>query len=130
MRTLIATATAFAICAAGFGDAHAGRELTAEDIKKVVNLHAHEIQACYTKHALKQKSATGEVTLSMVVDKSGEVREDTIEVDAPGVRGNKFPRCVEDSVVGWEFPRTDGPTMVQYPFLFHHTKAPGAGPTS
>jgi hypothetical protein len=130
MRRLLSFLSAAALVAGLAGIASAGSELSPDDIRTVVRAHSHEIGACYKKHAMNQDDATGEVTLSMVVTSAGLVNPDSLEIEAPGVTGKKFPRCVEKSVSEWKFPTSDGETELQLPFLFQHTRAPGAGPTS
>lgn len=130
MCRLMSFLAAAALIAGTAGLASAGSDLDAEDIRQVVRAHSHEIGACYKKHGMDQKEATGEVTLSMVVSTAGLVREDSLEIDAPGVRGERFPRCIRDSVSGWKFPTSSSETELQLPFLFQHTRSPGAGPTS
>lgn len=130
MRRLMSFLSAAALVTGLAGVASAGSELTADDIRQVVRAHSHEIGACYKQHAMNQDGATGEVTLSMVVTSSGLVADGSLEIDAPGVTGKKFPRCVEKSVSEWKFPTSDGETELELPFLFQHTRAPGAGPTS
>jgi outer membrane biosynthesis protein TonB len=102
--------------------------LSESDIKRVVDQNGQEIRRCYERHAQRQRSATGRVDLSFVVERDGDVRADSIEVEAPGVRGRAFSRCVERSVSDWKFPSARHPTGVEYPFHFHHTQARGAGP--
>src|SRR5688500_7130035 len=95
-------------------------ELSSEDVRRVVRANGHEIRACYEKHAMRQKEATGKVLLDLIIRTEGKV--DRVEVDAEGVRGNRFDRCVASRVRAWQFPESRHPTEVQYPFLFQHTK--------
>lgn len=95
-------------------------ELSAEQVRQVIRANGHEVRACYERHAMKQKGATGKVTLDLVVRPEGTV--DQVKVDAEGVRGPRFPRCVEEKARGWQFPESSGSTEVQYPFLFQHTR--------
>ncbi len=101
--------------------------LTAADVRQVMVAHGDEVRACYLRHGMPQRAATGKVTVSVVVQKSGETRE--VTVDAPGVKGQKMTRCVASSAKAWRFPETSSVTEVQLPFLFQHTNARGAGPS-
>lgn len=122
MRQLIKLAVALAFLSVSHSAAAERAVLSEKEIKEVVNDHAGEIKRCYARHALRQKRATGRVTLSMVVDRDGTVRNDTIDVEAEGVRGKKFRRCVVSRVSSWEFPEAKSPTEIQYPFYFQHTR--------
>jgi len=95
--------------------AHA--DLTAADVKQVMTAHAGEVRQCYVKHAQDQKGATGQVVLDVGVQPSGAV--DKVDVDAPGVEGTAFPRCVRSKVMKWRFPENKG-TVVTIPFRFYH----------
>ena len=100
------------------GVAHA--ELTASDVKRVMAQHRGEVSECYERFAKNQSSATGKVTLDIGVDENGVV--DSLEVDAPGVKGDRFPRCVDRKVKQWKFPEPGkGGTVVQIPYKFHYT---------
>ena len=94
-------------------------QLSVDQIQEVAREHSGEVRDCYVEHALKQKSASGKVTLDLVVRAEGDVQH--VAVDAPGVRGHRFKRCVEKHVSAWQFPSARHGTEVQYPFLFHHT---------
>lgn len=129
MKNASLTIAAALLLCAGAGKALADRDLlTQEEIKRVVADHAPEIRDCYERHGKQHRRATGEVNLGMVVEREGTVRRTSISVEAPGVKGDRFERCVVAKASQWRFPAKRSPTEFQYPFLFHHTKAPGAGP--
>jgi hypothetical protein len=130
MALCVAASVALVVASGHGALAGANEPLSEEDINKVVTAHSDEVLFCYRKHALKQKTATGRVTVGLVVERSGEVRAESITVEADGVRGKQFQRCVVDHVSAWRFPESNAPTEVAYPFLFQHTRAPGAGPRS
>ena len=109
-----------ALAAALAASPAAAGELSADQVRQVIRANGHEVRACYERHALKQKGATGKVTLDLVVRPEGSV--DNVKVEAEGVRGNKFGRCVEGKARSWRFPESTGSTEVQYPFLFQHTR--------
>jgi hypothetical protein len=94
-------------------------DITAKDVKKVMNEHRGEVLGCYTKHAQKQKSAKGKVTLDISLKTSGEVSK--VSIAAPGVKGKKFFRCVVNKVNQWQFPENSGVTIT-VPYHFQHTR--------
>lgn len=106
----------------------AAGELSAADVRKVMNRHGDEVKECYLRHGIKQRTATGKVTVSVVVEKSGDTRD--VAVDAPGVKGKQLSRCITTAASAWSFPQIDSVTEVELPFLFQHTHARGAGPRS
>jgi TonB family protein len=108
-----------ALALGGATRASAG-ELSPDEVRQVIRANAHEVRACYERHAMKQKSSTGRVRLDLVVRPDGKV--DTVQVDAEGVRGTRFSRCVEQRARSWQFPESTGSTEVEYPFLFQHTR--------
>lgn len=123
MRILMMFVAALLVLSVGPGSAAAEQNLLSEaDIKQVVSRHAHEIKRCYKRHAIKQRSARGKVTLGMIVSRKGKVRRRSVSVAAPGVRGRKFKRCVVRKVKAWEFPASRSATEVQYPFFFQHAR--------
>jgi hypothetical protein len=124
MRSLGTLALTLAL--AGVATPAAADELTARDVRKVMDRHAGEVKACYLRHGITQKSSTGQVTVGVVVDRSGDPRD--VSVDAPGVKGKRLTRCIATAVGGWTFPSIDSATEVQLPFLFHHARAGTAGP--
>jgi hypothetical protein len=113
---------ALAVALVGVGGAQAGSLLREQDVKRVLSEHAHEVRHCYERHGLKQRDATGRLTLRLVVTATGGVKKSSVEVEAPGVRGPKLLRCLAKSARAWQFPESRSPTMVEYPFLFQHTR--------
>ncbi|HEU5060504.1 MAG TPA: AgmX/PglI C-terminal domain-containing protein, partial [Kofleriaceae bacterium] len=103
----------------GATPAEAG-ELSPEAVRAVVRANGHEVRACYERHAMRQKSATGKVLLDLVVRPDGGV--DEVKVEAEGVPAGRFHRCVEQRARSWQFPESSGTTEVQYPFRFQHTR--------
>lgn len=108
---------------ASAGSALAEDGLSAQDVKRVVGENTREVRQCYERHALKQDDATGKVALDLTVLPSGAVDPATVKVDAEGVKGDKFARCVQRKVARWQFPESDTGADVSYPFLFQHTRA-------
>jgi TonB family protein len=106
--------------------AAAAGELSAADLRKVMAEHGDDVKQCYTRHGMKQRTASGKVVVTAVVAKDGSTRD--VSVEAPGVKGDKLERCVASAARSWAFPPIDSPTEVELPFLFQHTHARGAGP--
>lgn len=118
-RFLASIALAGALAPLGASGA-AADELSADAVREVIRANGHEVRACYERHAMRQKEATGKVLLDLVVRPEGKV--DEVRVDAEGVRGNRFQRCVVEKARAWQFPESSGSTEVQYPFRFQHTR--------
>jgi hypothetical protein len=108
------------------GAASADRGLTEADVQEVMTSHGDDVRACYMQHGFKQRTATGKVVVSVVVQKNGATRD--VKVDAPGVKGKSLSSCISGSARDWQFRPTGDVTEVQLPFLFQHTRARGAGP--
>jgi hypothetical protein len=102
------------------------RILTQKEIEKTVAPHVPEILQCYQTHASKQKSATGEIQLEMLIRPRGTVQR--IWVRARGVKGQALSKCVQELATNWLFPKKDGFTNAVVPFFFQKTKAKGTGP--
>jgi TonB family protein len=118
--SFLALALGGALASGGVARAGDGGELSADEVRQVIRANSHEVRACYERHAMRQKAATGKVLLDLVVRPEGKV--DEVRVDAEGVRGKRFRRCVEERARSWQFPESRGATEVQYPFLFQHTR--------
>ena len=85
-----------------------------------------QVRDCYLQHAARQRTATGRLTLELVIRPVGTIL--MITVTAPGVKGTKLERCVRESSEEWHFPDRAGFTAVQIPITLVKTRAPGAGP--
>lgn len=105
------------------------RGLTAEQIQRYASGYFPEIKACYLEHGRKSRSATGELSLRLIVHRNGYVHE--FALDAPGVRGRhlrKLEGCVRMQVLGWHFPVRRDFTTAILPYYFLYLDVPGAGP--
>ena len=120
MRLLTTLTIAGAVILFSTSSASAGSQLSAVEAKRVANQHYEKIRACYKRHAMKQRSATGKVALDVVVARSGSVKD--VDVIARGVRGKAFTRCVSKNVLSWKFPSSKSATEVRFPYFFQHTK--------
>lgn len=92
-------------------------DITASDVKRVMAEHNGEVRQCYDKHAKDQPDATGEVQMDVGVTPAGTV--DSVEVEAPGVSGERFPACVDAKVKKWKFPESEDGTVVTIPYKFY-----------
>jgi hypothetical protein len=97
-------------------------DLTADDVKKVMAENTREVRHCYEQHAMKQEQATGKVVLEMTVLANGRIDLTTVVINAEGVKGDRFARCVQRKMGKWSFPETASGADVSYPFLFQHTR--------
>lgn len=131
----------------------ANRTLSSADLQKVIAPWVPDILACYKRHALTQKRATGQLTLEMLIHRAGHVQR--ITAVAPGVThrlskkktpagkagkarnagkakktraARKLQQCIETLARKWLFPGRKGFTTASIPFLFVRTKAKGSGP--
>jgi hypothetical protein len=126
MRSLSSSIVALGLL--GFSIPALAGDLSAADVRKVMNRHGDEVKVCYLRHGMSQRTATGKLKVSVIVQKSGAARDVTVE--APGVKGKQLGRCVATAAKAWSFPEIDSVTEVELPFLFQHTHARGAGPRS
>ena len=102
--------------------------LSAGEVMRDFAFWQPEVRACYLAHAAKQRTATGRLSLELVIRPAGSVL--TLAVTAPGVKGAALERCIEASAKDWHFAYAPGHTTAVIPLLFLRTRAPGAGPTS
>jgi hypothetical protein len=102
------------------------RILTQKEIETAIAPHVPAILACYKEHASKQKRATGEIQLEMLIRPEGTVHR--LWVRARGVTGQGLNDCVKKLATTWRFPEKDGFTNAIVPFFFQKTNAKGTGP--
>jgi hypothetical protein len=103
------------------------RILSEEEVSKLASGREDEIRTCFMRHGARQRRATGEVRIHLIVHPDGHVWR-VMDVQAPGVRGDKFAACVQARLEAWRFPEKKGYTETTVPYLFVKTWAPGAGP--
>ncbi|MBT8494938.1 MAG: AgmX/PglI C-terminal domain-containing protein [Deltaproteobacteria bacterium] len=103
------------------------RTLSAASVVKYLTPYADSIRACYGKHGLAQKKATGDMRLELIIHRDGSVFR--LKVYAPGVKGKALGKCITKLSKKWSFPPRKGFTHVLVPFFYLRTKAKGAGPT-
>jgi hypothetical protein len=136
MRALLATLVLALSSTANAGESPARgryspaeRTLTAKEIERYAAPYLPAIKACYLEHARGLRSATGELSLRLVVYRDGGVVE--LSVEAPGVTGKRLrglERCVRTQVAGWHFPPRSELTTAILPYYFLKLDLPGTGP--
>ena len=90
--------------------------LSKEQIQKVVQSHIAAIQFCYEKELQRFPHLAGSVKLYWRVDPDGRVnvtRVDSSSLGNPAAEG-----CMSRQVKAWSFPKSNGPTNVNFPFFF------------
>lgn len=105
------------------------RALSSEAVTRYATPYFGAIRDCYVAHARTSKRATGQLSLDLVVDRGGYVREVTIA--APGVTGKVFTRldvCIHEQVATWHFPPRREFTSITLPFRFYWVDVPRGGP--
>ena len=111
------------------GQDRSERILTAVELEKGIAPHVPQINACYKKHGIVAKKATGHLRLELLIDKQGRVR--LLDVLAPGVKGKqrkKLAACIDKLKAKIAFAPKPGFTRAVIPFHFLRTKVKGAGP--
>lgn len=105
------------------------RALSSDTVTRYAAPYFAAIRDCYVAHARPSKRATGQLSLDLVVDRGGFVREVTIA--APGVTGKVFQRldgCIHEQVATWHFPPRRDFTTITLPFRFFYVDVPRGGP--
>lgn len=99
----------------GTPDAEGG--LTRDQVSRVVRAHAAAIRYCYEKELQRQPNLSGKIDLYWVIRPSGKV--DRVKIAASTVGNTAVEGCIERQVRHWNFPRSNGDTIVQkFPFFF------------
>ncbi len=105
------------------------RSLSGDTVSRYATPYFAAIRDCYVAYARPSKRATGQLSLDLVVDRSGFVREVTIA--APGVAGKVLARldtCIHEQVATWHFPPRREYTSITLPFRFFYVDVPRGGP--
>ena len=90
--------------------------LSKEQIQKVVQSHIAAIQFCYEKELQRFPHLAGAVKLFWRVDPDGRVN--VTRVDSSSLGNPSAEGCMSRQVKAWTFPKSNGPTNVNFPFLF------------
>ena len=83
---------------------------------KVVQAHASAIQFCYEKELQRFPNLAGKVVLNWKVDTEGHVT--TSKIDNSTLSNPAAEGCMSRQVKAWIFPKSTGPTTVNFPFFF------------
>ncbi len=99
----------------GGGSRAAAAELTADQIRTVVNRNRSSVQQCYETEARRAGTApTVRINAAVTIGASGTVTRVSSQGGSFGTLGN----CIERAVRRWVFPRSSGPTSTSIPFVF------------
>jgi hypothetical protein len=99
----------------GTADSEGG--LTREQVDRVVRAHRAAISYCYEKELQRQPSLAGKIEVFWVIRSNGAV--DRTKIASTTVGSAAVEGCIERQVKNWQFPRSDGETIVRrYPFFF------------
>ena len=90
--------------------------LSREQIAKVVESHKAAIQFCYEKELQRFPHLAGSIKLYWRVDPDGRVG--VTRVDSSSLGNPSAESCMSRQVKNWTFPKSNGPTNVNFPFLF------------
>lgn len=96
--------------------AGAGR-LSRAQIQKVINEHVGQIQGCYERNLVRDRSLAGKITFDWVISPSGTVA--SVRVRSSTMAGSAVSACILQEIRGWVFPTPEGGAVsVTYPFIF------------
>lgn len=93
--------------------------LTADQIREVVNRHLGELRACYEKAAILNPTLGGKIEAYWEIDSSGHVQ--ALKVLTSTLKNVQVESCMSDRIRRWQFPqpRGGGTAIVRrYPFVF------------
>ncbi len=94
-----------------------GGFLSREEIAKVVNGGAAELQRCYERELLRSSGLEGTITMEWIIGPGGDVTSTRLKGST--LRSEEVASCVSGVVKGWKFPKpTGGSVTVTYPFQF------------
>ena len=90
-----------------------------EGIKRVIQSHHSELQACYERAIDERPGAEGKVVMSWVIEPDGRVSK--IETKEAGAKIAMIAPCLSKAIAKWRFPKlAEGELQVDvsYPFFF------------
>jgi serine/threonine-protein kinase len=101
-----------------------GRELTADEIRAVVNRERGTVQRCYETAVLRNRERSRlRIDVDVTIAGSGAVTRAT----AQGGSRDSLHECVEASVRRWRFPPTGTQSEARIPFIFQASDERPAG---
>ena len=90
--------------------------LSKEQIQRVVESHRAALQFCYEKELQRFPHLAGTVKLYWRVESDGRVG--AVRVDSTTLGNPSAEGCMSRQVKAWTFPKANGITNVNFPFLF------------
>lgn len=93
-------------------------QLDREIIERVIRQHRREIRACYTQQLQRNPDLEGKITVSFVVDMTGNVAKSSVSKST--MNNRDVEKCITLRVRRWRFPEPKGGGVVRvnYPFTF------------
>ena len=92
-----------------------GRELTEEDLDRIVHGAEPAITRCITTAVGDAPLETGKVEVGLRVEKSGQVSR--VRVEGPAIMQRQgLSRCIRAVVIALHFPASGGATVATYPY--------------
>lgn len=93
-------------------------QLDREIIERVIRQHRREIRACYTQQLQRNPDLEGKISVSFVVDMSGNVA--SAKIGSTTMNNSAVEDCITLRVRRWRFPEPKGGGIVRvnYPFTF------------
>ena len=85
--------------------------LTDEQVAKVVKTHMHDIQDCWQRLPVKERSSDSSVVLGLSIAPKGAVVDTTIISDAPA----ETRSCIANVARQWTFPVVALASDIEYP---------------
>jgi hypothetical protein len=93
-----------------------GGGLNAEQIHRIVVAHPGALHSCFEIEAQRDPTLRGGVTVAWTIDASGAVI--TANVVGTTIHNVRVEGCIMYEVRRWQFPPSDGPSRVTFPFSF------------
>ncbi len=92
-------------------------KLRPEEIRAVVRAQWYpHMRQCFDQLLAEDPVATGRLKARFKIDRSGKIVSSDLETKDAPLRNQSFLTCVGGQLDELEFPKTDGPTTVSYPF--------------
>lgn len=90
--------------------------LAREQIRRVISRNRGQVRHCYEQGLVQRPDLAGRVTVRWMIQPSGAVMGATISTPTD-LRSPQVEQCVAQAVGRWQFPASEGATMVSYPFV-------------
>lgn len=89
--------------------------LSSEEIRRTVRRHINEVRSCYEDESARNPQLEGRVSIRLMISAEGTVQ--TSEVASGANALTEVGTCIAQATRRWSFPRSNGPTLVSYPFI-------------